>query len=173
MRRRPMRRGAKKTHDYCWVTTVIQQAVVDGGLAEIDLVSSGTWEANANNFERATLICIRGWLSTVQHVAATNSDETFLAMGIVKAGLTETLQFDPRLAAEYDINDVMWTWGQAMGEGTTNENPFITHSLPVNIKVKRKLSSADKITLVVAMSNDTTSVTAQLNGVLRCLVDRA
>jgi len=172
MRRRRFSRGPAKPKDWCWVTTIIGANIAENTY-EADLVTSGTWEANVNNFERATLHAVRGWVCWTQSAASTNADICGLFLAIFKQGLTEVGQFDPRLAADYDTHDVLWTCGAQLGESGNGPNPYLTDSYMLDIKVKRKLDSATKLTFVASMDADTATPSGQLTGVIRCLINRA
>jgi len=173
MRRRSFKRGAAKPKDWVWTTVVSEQQIVDGVIADIPLMSAGTWEANANNFERATLTRIVGWVSFFQQVQGTIVDATSLYMAVVKRELGATPGFQPSLAGDYDVHDVMWTWGVALSGGSTSIRPTFANTQAVDIKVKRRITSQDTVDLVAEITSDAASPTGTLSYCLRCLINRA
>jgi len=173
MRRRSASRFVRKPKDWVWTTRLFQTLVSEATLTEIELVSAGTWEANANNFERATLTRVVGWLALQQTVAGTAAEQGGLFMAIAKAGLTETAQFDPSTSGDYDVNDVLWTWGMVIGAGSTLTRPQLSDTLAIDIKVKRKMTSADKLSLYINSDTDAGSPAWSVALCLRSLLNRA
>jgi len=172
MRRRSFARRAAKPKDWVWVTTLTENTIGESTLTEVQLVSAGTWEANANNFERCTLHRIVGYLSLAQSAAATAGEATGLYLAIAKQGLGETANFDPGTAADYDVTDVMWTWG-CVAQATVSDAKPMSNTIPIDIRVKRKLDSSEKISLFMIMGSDAASPSWKYQLCLRALINRA
>jgi len=169
----PRRRFARKPKDLVWVTTLTENTIPESTLTEVQLVSAGTWEANANNFERATLLRIVGYISIAQSAASTSGEPTGLYLAIAKQGLGETANFDPGTAGDYDVTDVMWCYGVAASATAQRQASTWSNTLPVDIRVKRKLDSSEKISLFMIMGSDAATPAWNYQLCLRALINRA
>ena len=167
-------RGARK-RDLIWCTTRIDQLILDDALlSSTTILSPAEWEASTTGFDRGTVLRIVGWLNAVQGAVGTFASQTMLAMYIIKNSSAATSAFSPLNAASYDSSDVLWSWGELVQSGTLQaDKGRLTYTLPIDIKSKRKISSADVLQLVTAMDVDAAGApTYALSGMLRVLVDR-
>lgn len=168
--RRVIRVGGK---DYVWVTAIGGFSVAENSTT-VALASAGTWEANALNFERATLLRIRGYITVAQTVASSTTSPPLMSMAIFKGPLTYTAgDFDPLVSSDYDATDVLWTWGTVCTAGTGSRAGNDVTTM-VDVKAKRKMDSAEQILLAVAMGADAgANPIAFVQFVLRLLINRA
>jgi len=167
-RRTRVRRFAKRNRDLIWVTTLVQASVLES--TPIDaalLVIPGDWSGGNVGFDRATLLGIRGWLNISQVTVGTSADATgcYAAIYLTDASVAANAM-DPSDAADYAIFDTLYTDGSAIN--ATSAGP--ADSKQINIKARRKITSAQSIRLAFALDADTASPRANINGVLRSLL---
>lgn len=169
--RRVIRVGGK---DYVWVTAIGGFSVAENSTT-VALASAGTWEANALNFERATLLRIRGYITVIQTVAASAAAVPLVAMAIFKGPLTYTAgDFDPLVSSDYDATDVLWTDGTVMSNGDGSSGARAAQHITVDVKSKRKMDSAEQILFAAAMGADAgANPVCFVQFVLRLLINRA
>lgn len=164
-----------KGKDYVWVTAIGGFVLAENSTT-VSLLSAGTWEANSLNFERATLLRIRGWMSVIQLAAASSASVPDVAFAIFKGPLTYSAgDFDPLVSSDYDATDVLWTMGaHAGGIAFSSASLQMSNTCIVDVKAKRKMDSAEQILLSGAMGVDaTSSPQARVDFCLRMLVNRA
>jgi len=164
------RRSARKSKDLIWVTTICQAASLEtgaSGLDIVDLVIPGDWSLSAG-FDRATLMGIRGWFALAQTASGTSSEAPGALYAIYLCEqLTPANQMDPINAVDYANFDVIYTDGIA-GVGTISAAGMRGHQL--DIKARRKLTSATEIRLAVSIPTDTATPRFNAIGVFRCLL---
>ena len=172
MRRTRTRRVfARKKRDLVWTTVFVTQTLAENASSN-SFCSAGLWEANANNFERATLLRIVGWVGIQQNAAATAG--TSVAFAITKEPLTYSAgDFDALITADYDTHDVLWTDGGCLGESSTGPNFQTNSRIPIDIRVKRKMDSGEQMVFHGSMQVDVAATPeVRVFALLRCLVDR-
>jgi len=170
------RRSVRRTKDYIWATTVVDQLVLDDEALSIStLLNPADWEASTTGFDRGTLVAIRGWLHTSQIAAGSAADQTLVASYIIKNAATASSAFTPLNAASYDSADVLWCGG-ALIQGSTLAGDKGRYQLTdgqIHVKSKRKIDSSENIQLVSAMEISAAAApTYAITGILRVLVQR-
>ena len=152
-----------------WVTTIVaastlENTVVDNAL----LVIPADWNISGN-FDRCTLMGIRGWLGYSQQAAATAGDATayYTAIYVTDAGVAAN-SMDPSLATDYTEFDVLWTDGFSLTQ-TTGTAGF-TPSRQLEVKTRRKLTSQSSVRLSSFIDSDTGAPRVNTNGVIRTLL---
>jgi len=166
--RRFARRAVRKSRDLIWITTVIQAATLEtAGLDIADLVIPADWSLSAG-FDRATLMSIRGWLALSQTATGTAAEApgAYLAIYLAEQ-LTPANQMDPTNAVDYANFDVIYTDGMA-GVGTVSAAGM--RGMQIDVRSRRKLTSASEIRLAIAVPVDTATPRFNTTGVLRCLL---
>jgi len=165
------RRGKR---DYVWVTTRVDQVILDDeALSAATLVSPSDWIASSTGFDRGTIVAVRGWLSFAQTVAATGADNTCVMSYIAKNSTTSASAFSPLTATSYDNTDIMWCMGSLLQASLSGDRARWDSTYELNIKAKRKIDSSEVLQLITAMDTDTASPTAALSGIVRTLIQRA
>lgn len=173
MRRFRSRRGfTRKPKDLVWTTTIFTQLVAEDTVSN-SFCTSGLWEANANNFERATLKRIVGHIGITQSAPATSG--TSVIMAITKSPLTFSAgDFNAGVSGDYDTNDVLWSWVGMLGESSTAQNLTADNTIPIDTKVQRRLDSSEQLIFHCTMNTDgAASPTVNITALLRCLLNRA
>jgi len=164
------RRAVKRQKDLIWVTTLCQAASLEtgaSGLDIVDLVIPGDWSLSAG-FDRATLMGIRGWLGIAQTATGTASDAPGAAYAIYLCEqLTPANQMDPMNAVDYANFDVIYTdgicgVGSVTGKGERGQQ--------LDIKARRKLTSATEVRFAVGIPTDTATPRFNAFGCFRCLL---
>lgn len=173
--RRFRRTFVRKPRDYVWVTAIGGSTIAESTTTQ-SLMSAGTWEANSLNFERATLLRIRGYITLVQTAAASAANVPFMPMALHMGPLTFTAgDFSPFLSSDYDATDVLWTWGcVATNRASTTEGTATFLTKEVDVKAKRRIDSSEQLLFTFGMAADaaaTPSVTVQF--LMRMLINRA
>jgi len=167
--RRSFRRMRRGHRDLIWITTLIQASILEATVTDIaDLVIPADWSTVAG-FDRATLLGVRGWLAT-QPVAAGTATEAscmFGAMYVTDAGVAAN-SFNPSDANEYIDFDTIWTFGSTIGGSTTLGADQAYHE--VEVKAKRKLTSAQRISIAAVVPTDTAAPRINFAGCVRCLL---
>lgn len=164
-----------KGKDYVWVTAIGGFSVAENSTT-VSLLSAGTWEANSLNFERATLLRVRGYISMIQNAAASAASTPLVALALFKGPLTYSAgDFDPLVSSDYDATDVLWTQGATCGGiPFTSAQLQPSNTIIVDVKAKRKMDSAEQLLFAAAMGSDATaSPSVNIQFVLRMLVNRA
>jgi len=163
------RRSVKRNRDLIWVTTIVQAAVAEtgGGLDIGDLVLPGDWSTTVG-FDRATLMGVRGALGLSQTATGTATDAPgmYLAMYVTDQ-LTPANQMDPFNAADYSGFDTLYT-DVIAGVGTLTGVAF--RGMQINIKARRKLTSAQEVRLAASVPTDTATPRFNALGIFRCLL---
>jgi len=170
--RRRTRRFSKAKHDYVWTTSISAWANTEDTQA-IPMLSSGFWEANANNFERATLVRVRAQWGFNQNSAAATAATAFIAV-VLLTDLSFTVgDFDPGASGDYDTHDVLWVWAGILGDNSIGQNLTSASNIEIDIKAKRRLTSANQLVFVTKMATDPTG-SPEVGNILisRTLVDR-
>lgn len=169
---RSRRVAVRKKRDLVWTTVVVQQILAENASSN-SFCSPGLWEANANNFDRATLLRIVGWVGIQQNAAATAG--AAVGFAITKEPLTYSAgDFDALITADYDTHDVLWTDGGALGESSTGPNFQTISRIPIDIRVKRKMDSSEQLLFHGSMTVDATATPeVRVYALLRCLIDRS
>jgi len=164
------RRFARRNRDLVWITTVIQSSSLETGGAGVDLtdlVLPADWSVTGG-FDRCTLMGIRGWLAFNQVASGTSADAPCIALAVyVTSELTTANQMDPLNAADYGGFDVLYTDGMA-GVGTISAAGMMARQL--DIKARRKLTSAQEVRVCVSIPNDTAAPRFNTIGVFRSLL---
>jgi len=164
------RRGAKRSKDLIWVTTIVQAATLETASAGVDiaqLVIPGDWSLSAG-FDRATLMGIRGWLGTTQSATGTAAEApgAWYAIYLCEQ-LTPAGSMDPQNAVDYANFDVLWTHGFT-GVGSLTAGGFMGQQ--IEVKARRKITSATEIRMAISVPADTATPRFNTTGVLRCLL---
>jgi len=167
MRRR--RFSVKRSRDLVWITTIVETSVAESTALDIaQLVLSGDWSLGNAGFDRCTLMGIRGWLGYSQTAAATATEATGIwAAMYVTDGSVTTNNMDPRTAAEYAQFDTIWTDGWAFSAATTPDAP---RTIQLDIKSRRKLTTASEVRLATTIPTDTASPRCTVIGCVRSLL---
>jgi len=167
---RRFRRATKRHRDLIWVTTIIQAATLEtssAGLDLIDLIIPGDWSLSAG-FDRATLMAIRGWMGLAQTATGTAGEAPGAAYAIYLCEqLTPANQMDPMNAVDYANFDVIYTDG-ICGVGSVSAAGM--RGIQLDIRARRKLTSASEIRLAVSVPNDTATPRFNCFAVFRCLL---
>lgn len=171
MRKARFRRAVKRSRDLVWVTTIIEASILESTPTDIgQIVVSGDWSNGNVGFDRCTLMAVRGWLSLAQAAAATAAEATGVYMAMyVTDGSVALNSMDPAVATEYVQFDTIWTNGTCMTANTGNQ-PADVMSRQLDIKARRKLTTASEVRLAASMSSDTATPRANFNGCIRALL---
>ena len=131
------------------------------------VVATGDWLAHAGRQE-CTLMSIRGWLHATKQLGSTSPDTLFLAMIKHDEDIGDTdASLDPDVVQTYVDEDILWTAGWAApGAHTLVGEAAHSHYFDVNIKAKRKVSSAEVVDLISTTNNGLIA----MSGVLRALL---
>lgn len=168
MPRRRSSRSFRRSRDLIWITSIIEETLIEGNLDIALLVIPTDWSQNAG-FDRATLLSIRGWLHPVQIAASTSTEATGIWMSIYKTDQAVPVNSnDPHDATEYNVNDTLFTCGLGLSLTTGTSAPGTPFE--VNVKSRRKLTSADSIRLAYTIPTDTATPRVNVIGCLRCLL---
>lgn len=168
-RRRRGGRSVRKSRDLVWITSILEETLLEGNLDLSLLVIPNDWASATNGFDRATLLSIRGWLHVVQLAASTSTEATGIWLSVYKTDQAVAVNsFDPHDALEYNVNDTLWTGGAGLNLTTGTSSPLPVTD--INIKTRRKLTSADSIRLAYTIPTDTATPRVNVIGCLRCLL---
>jgi len=172
MRRRSVVRVAKKKRDLVWVTAFGSMSLTENATT-LAFLSAGEWEASSLNFERATLLRVRGYMTLVQFAAASVAAPVAL-FAIHLGPITYVAgDFDPLVSSDYDITDVLWTDGVGLTPVAATQSMDMSNTRTIDIKAKRRMTSAQQLMVTGSMQTDggaNPSLVAKF--LLRCLVDR-
>jgi len=167
-RRFSTNRVVRKTGNLIWVTTIVEASVLEiAGLDVADLVLPADWNTGGN-FDRATLMGVRGWLALSQVGAATAAEAAgaYLAMYVSDQGAGAMA---PAVAADYTIYDTLWTGGMTFTTATASTSAGNVGQ-QVEVKARRRMTSAQELRLALAITTDTATPRVKINGVMRALV---
>jgi len=165
-----VRRASSAKHgDLVWITTVIAASILEATPTDIGLIVIPSDWGNQVGFDRATLMGIRGWLGWSQQAAATAADATgcYMAVYVTDQGISAN-SMDPSTATEYSDFDTIWTDGFSLSQTTGTAGSFPARQL--DLKAKRKLTSASAVKLAVAVDGDTGTPRVNFNAVFRALL---
>jgi len=168
-RRARVLRGARRKGDLVWVTTVIAASILEATPTDIGLlVIPSDWGDQAG-FDRCTLMGIRGWLGFSQQAAATAADATgcYLAIYVTDASVAAN-SMDPSTATEYQDFDTIFTDGMSLTQTTGTAGFQVSRQL--DIKARRKLTSASSVRVALTVDGDTATPRVNVNGVVRSLL---
>jgi len=157
--RRPAR-GARRKKNYLWTSALADKVDVGVGSTVTTILQPTDWERSAQGFERATLTRIRGYIAFYANTLGTA--QCFNYIGVYDEDESSSLA---DVVATYDSEDILWTWGS--GQVSTIEAIRPT-TVVVDVRVKRRLTSAQEIRLV---SSASAADIISYNCVLRALVD--
>jgi len=162
-------RSVKRKGDLVWITTVVASSQLEATPLDIGLIVIPTDWGSQVGFDRCTLMGVRGWLAYGQQAAATAGDATgfYVAMYVTDASVAVN-SMDPSTATEYEDFDVIWTDGMCLTQTTGTAGPFLARQL--DVKSKRKLTSASSVRLAAFVDGDTAAPRVNANGVIRALL---
>jgi len=162
-----IRRAVKRHRDLVWITTIVQASVLEATPTDIALlVLPADWSITGG-MERCTLLGMRGWLCQCQTTVGTAADATGGYGAIYKCGHEVPLNtMDPSVATEYADNDVFFSFGC----GVNSQVAAPLAPLMLDVKSKRKLTSADTLRLAYVVDADTATPRVNVNGVVRSLL---
>lgn len=175
MRRRRRSNTVRRKRDLLWVSNSV---AISGGWFQTTLLQPSDWQVAATrSFERATLLRIVGWLSFKQVTTVAGANAALYAM-ILKMATAEA-NVDPTIITNYDDKDILWTHGAMFHGSDANTNldsasmiELAVNTHRVDVRVKRKVDSSEKIQLEMASVSGTSAPGWECTGILRCLVDR-
>jgi len=162
-RSRAAHRGPK---NQVWTSVInVEQALAAGVQQDANIVQSSDW--TAVDGEKATLLTVRGYI-TISGVndATIIHPEGSVQLYIAKIGAAFTPAPAVNLAATYVQQDILWTGGFQWNGTAIGVADGVYHQ-EINIKVKRKITVADTIRLVIGNNR---SETVDITYVLRGLV---
>jgi hypothetical protein len=167
-RARP-RRAAKRKGDLIWITTVVSASMLEATALDYGLLVIPTDWGSQVGFDRCTLMGIRGWVSYSQQAAATAAEATgfYTAVYVTDASVTVN-SMDPSTATEYQDFDTLWTDGMSLTQTTGTAGPFLSRQ--IDIKTRRKLTSASSVRAAGFVDSDTATPRVNINGVFRSLL---
>jgi len=167
-RRQRVRRMARRSgRDLVWITTIVQATMLESTPADLALlVIPADWSVTGQ-WDRATLLGIRGWLSCVQATAGTSGDATggYVAIYVTDQAISSGA-FDPSDAADYADFDVLYTTGTSF---VTTAGTYLPADQLV-VKSRRKLTSASSVRLAGSVDADAAAPRMNVNGVIRSLI---
>lgn len=168
-RNRSVRRSSRNGKNLIWVTTLIESSFLEATPLDLaDLVIPSDW-AGASGFDRATLMGVRGWLSIAQLAAATAADASGCWVAIYVTGTDIAANsFNPGAAVDYNDNDTLYTTGVALTTATGTGLAYPTEQ--INIKARRKLTTALDLRMAAIASSDTATPRVNVVGCIRSLI---
>ncbi len=159
-RRHAFKRSTRAKGNKLWTTVLFDQVAMVTTGVDADILVPTDWERSATSFERATLLGIRGWISTAAQLDTASS----LFLAVVKYDEDEASTLVDTVAA-YDTEDILWTGGVMQGPVNINSNN--RRDWEVVIKTHRRIESNTEIRL---SSVATVNSHWDLTGVLRACV---
>lgn len=175
MRRfRSRRVVTRRPKDYVWVTAIGDITVAEN-TTTTSLMSSGTWEANSLNFERATLLRVRGYIALLQTAAASTSPPA-LRWALHMGPLTFSAgDFSPFTSSDYDATDVLWTGGSITGNAASAvDRAGRNQVFEVDAKAKRRIDSSEQLLYTIGMGADAgANPSVACSFLFRMLINRA
>jgi hypothetical protein len=170
---RPRASFRRAKRDMVWVPWQIRASVDETGTAFILFNPTG-WSPDAgNNWDTGTLLRIVGWLGWRQTVAATSGEQPFWAGAVVLQDVAAT-SMSPVTLSQYDDRNVLHTLGGPLASSTTlASQSVLEQTRQLDIRVKRKVNSANEIALILQVGTDTAAAPAMdFVGIGRCLIAR-
>jgi len=168
-RRARVFRSARRKGDLVWITTVIAASLLEATPTDYGLLVIPSDWGNQQGFDRCTLMGIRGWLHWSQQAAATAADASGFYTAIYVTDQSVAVNsMDASTATEYQDFDTIWTGGMALNLTTGTSSPMSTVFL--DVKSKRKLTSASSVRLAGTVDADTATPRVNINGVVRTLL---
>jgi len=170
---RATRSFTRAKRDMVWVPWQIRASVDETGTAFILFNPTG-WSPDAgNNWDTGTLLRVVGWLGYRQTVAATSGEQPFWAAALVLQDVAAT-SMSPVTLSQYDDRNILWTTGGPLASSTTlASQSVLEQTRQLDIKVKRKVNSANEIALIIQVGTDTAAAPAcDFVGIGRCLIAR-
>lgn len=166
---RVVRRSSRRKGDLVWITTVVAASLLEATPTDYGLLVIPTDWGNQQGFDRATLMGIRGWLGFSQQAAATAADATgfYTAIYVTDASVAAN-SMDASTATEYQDFDTIYTDGFSLTQ-TTGTAGF-TQSRQLDIKSRRRLTSASSVRIAGTVDGDTATPRVNINGVIRTLL---
>ena len=172
--RRTTRRFTRRKRDLVWTTAIASGQVTDGSTTTLAVASSGEWEASALNFERATLLRVRGYVAFTQDVVAATVDTSSMWAFHVGPLTFSPGDFSPFVSSDYDATDVLWTYGVMSSRGSAGAARATTASTKeIDIKAKRRMKSSEQLLFSIGLATDPAGApTIEYQLLVRCLFDR-
>jgi len=165
------RRGPRQKRDLIWVTVLVDTQANDVTATVFPFLSSAEWTAVPGvGFERATLLRVVGNLTFSQQVSGTLTDGSQMAFAIEKVEASSQA-VDPTDPVVNNIVDFLHVGSVMIGSSTSVQDQ-VTHVWPIDITVKRKMTTDTLMCLVSRITADTAAPLVNIGGMLRCLVDR-
>jgi len=167
---RRMRRSVRRSKDLVWITTIVEASFLDPTPSDAAvIVTPADWNGASLGFDRCTLMAVRGWLGYAQQAASTAAEATalWLAMYVTDTQVAAN-SMDPSGASEYNVFDTLWTDGLALTLSTGTGAPIISRQL--EIKSRRKLTTASDVRLAGCIPTDTGSPRVNVCGCVRALL---
>jgi len=174
VRNRPGSAFRRGKRDLVWVPWQIRASVDETGTAFILFNPTG-WQPDAGNaWDTATFLRCVGWLGYRQTVAATSGEQPFWAGALVLQDVAAT-SMSPVTLAQYDDRNIMHTMGGPLASSTTlASQSVLEQTREFDVKVKRKINSANEIALILQVGSDTAAAPAlDFVGIGRCLIARS
>ncbi len=168
MRARRVRRAVRRAKDLVWITTIVEASVAETALDIAQVLVSADWSGGNVGFDRCTLMAVRGWIGMAQIAASTANEATGLWLALyVTDGSLALNNMDPQVATEYVQFDTLWTDGLAISTSSTSAAMKATQ---LDIKARRKLTTASEVRLAASMPTDTATPRVNVVGCVRALV---
>jgi len=172
---RAAHRFKRGKRELIWVTVTANGSFVGVTTTplEISLVLAGDWEPSLTGYSKgATFMGARGWYQFAGAVGTTGTFGSVFGV-VVKQDADEPL-LNWNLANAYNEADVLHTFGATWEQGAAapaaaTPYPAMLHAgIPLEIKTKRKLNSADMIGMYITTSTAATDFF--FTGVFRSLI---
>lgn len=168
-KRRRGGRAVRRNRDLIWITSILEETLLESTLDIALLVIPTDWSGSNAGFDRATILGIRGWMHLVQVAAATALDATGAWLSIYKTDQAVPLNAnDPHDSTDYNVNDTLWTGGMGLNLTTGTSSPLPV--MDINVKTRRKITSADSLRLACTIPVDTGTPRVNVIGCLRVLL---
>jgi len=164
----------RKSQDLVWVPWQIRQSVDESGTAFVVLTPTG-WQVDAGSaWDTATLLRMVGWLGFRQTVAGTSAEVPFWAGAVVLQDVTAT-SMNVVTLSQYDDHNILHMFGGPLASSTTLASQDVLQQVKqIDVRVKRKLNSANEIAIILQVGTDTAAAPAiDFVGFGRCLVNRS
>ncbi len=152
-------KGAKPR--YLWTSVLLSNFATATTVTGVNIIEPADWERGPTSFERATLVRVRGWLST--RISSEAADALFMYIGLYDEDEVSSLA---DVVATYDSEDILWTGGTVRSSTGNLSGNAVSHQ-HIDVKVARKITSAQELRLVFTTTFTTTLV---VSGVLRACI---
>jgi len=164
--------AVKRSRDLVWITTMVDNSILELAPTDICLVvTAADWSTGNAGFDRCTLLGVRGWLAGQQSAIATAGENTaaYAALYVTDAQVAVN-SMDPAIATEYALFDTLWTGGFGLnGSAYTQAPSFQVWNLEV--KTKRKMSTSQDLRLAAnVFGADTGTPRVGWSGCIRALL---